>query len=69
MRSRLIIDESAARLNRFFRASVELMKILARACGHRHLNEFTPEDLTSWKTEMARLTDIKYGGLVPIEHD
>ncbi len=69
LRSRLIIDESAARLNRFFRASVELMKILARACGHRHLNEFTPEDLTSWKTEMARLTDIKYGGLVPIEHD
>ena len=69
LRSRLIIEESAARLNRFFRASVELMKILARACGHRHLNEFTPEDLTSWKTEMARLTGIKYGGLVPIEHD
>ena len=32
LRARLIIDESATRLNLFFRASVELMQVLARAC-------------------------------------
>ena len=67
LRARLIIDESAARLNRLFRASVDLMKVLARACGHRHLNEFIQGDLTTWKSEMARLTGIKYGGVVPTE--
>ncbi|MHC4429633.1 MAG: glutamate synthase-related protein, partial [Planctomycetota bacterium] len=38
LRERLIVDESARRLSRFFQASVELMKLLARACGHTHLS-------------------------------
>ncbi|MEO0754319.1 MAG: hypothetical protein AAFY85_05920 [Pseudomonadota bacterium] len=33
--SRLVIDGSAQRLKTFFDASVELMQVLARACGHR----------------------------------
>ncbi len=37
--ARLKVDESARRLQRFFETSVELMKILARACGHSHLRE------------------------------
>ena len=45
LRKRLIIDESAARLEKFFGASVELMKVLSRACGHSHLNEFELSDL------------------------
>src|SRR5262249_53230938 len=40
LRARLPVDEAAERLNRFLRASVELMQVLARACGHRHLREF-----------------------------
>ncbi len=67
LRARLLVGESAARLNRFFRASVELMQVLARACGHSHLCQFTAEDLTTWKREMASLSGIRYGGVAGIE--
>ena len=39
------------------------MKILARACGHRHLNELCRDDLVTWKEEMTRLAGIPYGGI------
>jgi glutamate synthase domain-containing protein 2 len=63
LRTRLIVDESAARLNRFLRSATELMQVMARACGHRNLNEFTLGDLTSFKPEMARLTGVAFGGV------
>nr|MDJ0976046.1 FMN-binding glutamate synthase family protein [Planctomycetota bacterium] len=66
LRERLPIDEGAERLNRFFRASVELMQVLARACGHSHLNEFRPTDLTTFKRDVAYLTGVAYGGAVPL---
>ena len=66
LRARLIIDESARRLDRFLRASVHLMQILARACGHSHLQEFSREDLTTWKREVAYLTGVAYAGVVPL---
>lgn len=63
LRQRLIIDESAARLDRFFRASSQLMSVLARACGHESLSGFNANDLTSWNREMADLTGIRYAGV------
>lgn len=63
LRSRLIVDDAAARLARFFDASTELMRILARACGHTHLNQFNIEDLTTFKTDIADLTGIQFGGI------
>jgi hypothetical protein len=36
---------------------------LARACGHHHLSEFTIDDITTWKKEMAELTGIMFGGV------
>jgi glutamate synthase domain-containing protein 2 len=66
LRARLIIDESAQRLANFFGASVDLMKVLARACGHTHLNEFNADDLTTFKRDMAYLTGIAYGGVTPL---
>jgi len=63
LRQRLDVKESAKRLNNFFNASVELMKVLARACGHTHLNQFNAGDLTAWKKDMADLTGIDYGGM------
>jgi len=42
---------------------VDLMKILARACGHDHLSQFNIEDLTTFKREMADLSGIEYGGV------
>jgi len=66
LRDRLPVDEAAARLARFFAASVELMEVLARACGHSHLNELRLEDLTTWKRDVAYLTGVAYGGAVPL---
>jgi glutamate synthase domain-containing protein 2/nitrite reductase/ring-hydroxylating ferredoxin subunit len=63
LRQRLDVKESAQRLNSFFNASVDLMKVLARACGHTHLNQFNAGDLTAWKKDMADLTGIDYGGM------
>ncbi len=63
LRKRLVIEESATRLKNFFQASVELIKVMARACGHRHVNEFRIDDLTTWNQNMAGLSGISYGGL------
>ncbi len=63
LRARLPMDIAAERLARFFSAAVELMTVLARAAGHRHLAEFTSDDLTTFKIDMARLTGVAYGGV------
>jgi len=62
LRAKLNIDKSARQLYNFFSASTELMKVLARACGHEHLNQFNANDLTTWKKDMADLTGIRYAG-------
>ncbi len=66
LRARLNVEEAAKGLSRFLEASVQLMSVLARACGHTHLNQFNPEDLTTWKRDVAYLTGVKYGGVVPL---
>jgi glutamate synthase domain-containing protein 2/nitrite reductase/ring-hydroxylating ferredoxin subunit len=63
LRQRLKIAKGAEQLNNFFRASTELMQVMARACGHNHLNQLSVDDLTTWKREMAHLTGIQYGGV------
>jgi len=63
LRQRLKIEKGAEQLNNFFRASTELMQVMARACGHDHLNKFCIDDLTAWDREMAHLTGITYGGV------
>jgi glutamate synthase domain-containing protein 2/nitrite reductase/ring-hydroxylating ferredoxin subunit len=62
LRARLPVDEAANRLARFFRASVDLMQVLARACGHRRLAEFSPDDLTTFGREMADLSGVRFSG-------
>ena len=64
LRASLPVGIAAERLARFFAASVELMTLLARATGHRHLGDLTVEDLTTFKTDMAQLTSVAYGGVV-----
>ena len=63
LRDRLPVDIGAERLARYFGASVELMQVLARAAGHRHLQDFSIEDLTTFKTDIASLTGVTYGGV------
>ena len=62
LRERLGVQNAAERLARFLVASVELMSVMARACGHSNLNQFTQDDITSWKKEMAVLTGIQFAG-------
>ena len=66
LRARLMVDKSAKQLQNYFAATVELMKILARACGHAHLNQFCADDLTTWKRDIAYLTGVNYAGVVPL---
>lgn len=62
LRARLDVQIGAERLARYFGASIELMQVLARACGHDSLSGFTQNDLTSWKREMADLSGLHYAG-------
>ncbi len=66
LRQRLNIDQAAARLHNFFAASVELMQVMARACGHDHLNKFNKDDLASWHREMALLSGVRFSGFTTI---
>ena len=61
--SRLVVEKSAAQLKNFFDASVELMQVMARACGHDHLTKFNADDLTTWRKEMADLSGVAFGGV------
>ena len=63
LRDRLPVDLAAERLERFFRSSVDLMKVLARAAGHRHLGDFSIDDLTTYKRDIAELTGVAFGGV------
>jgi glutamate synthase domain-containing protein 2 len=62
LRQRLNIEKASNQLKNFFEASVALMTVMARACGHNHLNQFNPNDLATWNREMAHLSGIKYSG-------
>jgi glutamate synthase domain-containing protein 2 len=62
LRALLDIGAGAKRLASFFGASVQLMQVLARACGHQDLNAFTSSDLTTWKKNMADLSGVSFGG-------
>ncbi len=61
--SRLVIEQSAVQLKNFFDASVELMQVMARACGHDHLSKFTIDDLITWKKDMTEVSGVTFGGV------
>jgi len=63
LRKKIVIADASKKLARFFDASTELMKILARACGHDHLSKLSQSDLTTWKREMSDLSGVKFSGL------
>ena len=62
LRARLDIETSAHRLATFFKASVELMSVMARACGHDHLSKLTKDDLATWDDKMAQLSGVRFSG-------
>jgi len=63
LRARLDVQIGAERLARYFDASIELMQVLARACGHRSLSEFNRSDISTWKRDIADLAGVPFAGL------
>ena len=62
LRQKLDIDLAAQQLANFFTASTDLIKVMARACGHSHINQFNKNDLATWNRDMAELSGIEYAG-------
>jgi glutamate synthase domain-containing protein 2/CDGSH-type Zn-finger protein len=62
LRKRLDTQAAPQHLATFLTASTELMKVMARACGHRRLAEFNKNDLASWHKDLAELAGIEWSG-------
>ncbi len=63
LRARLVVDQAAERLNNFLTATTRLMSLLARACGHSTMKDFTLGDLTTFDKNMSDLSGVEYGGV------
>jgi len=63
LRAKLDVEASAQRLATFLGAATELMQVMARACGHDHLNQFEIADIATWKREMADLSGVPFAGV------
>ncbi len=64
LRARLQVQASAKQLHNFLSASTQLMKVIARACGHDHLNKFNHNDLSTFSYNTHRLTGIPFAGVL-----
>ncbi len=62
LRQKLNIEKSSLQLNTFLNASIELMQVMARACGHDHLGKLNKNDLATWHQQMASLSGVEYSG-------
>lgn len=62
LRAKLKVDQAAQQLAQYFGAVTELMCVLARACGHDSLSDFTADDVTAWKRDVADIAGIRWGG-------
>jgi glutamate synthase domain-containing protein 2 len=63
LRSRLIIDSSAKQLHNFFSATNNLIRVISRACGYDDISKFNHNDLSTFDTDMHKLTGIHYAGI------
>lgn len=63
LRSRIIIDDSAKQLANFFQASTDLMKVVARSCGHSSFEQFEFSDLSTLDEQIHKLTGIQFAGV------
>jgi glutamate synthase domain-containing protein 2 len=64
LRQRIEINLAAKRLERFFNASNDLIKVIARACGYSDISQFNKADLSTLNREMYYLTGVDYAGFI-----
>ncbi|NME69856.1 glutamate synthase-related protein [Flammeovirga aprica] len=62
LRQRINIMKSANQLSNFFEASTDLMKVVARACGHNDFKGFNFSDLSTLDYKIHQLTNIRFAG-------
>ena len=62
LRKKINVQASALRLANFLNSSVELMQVMARACGYTHLNQFNKDDLATCDPLIAKLTGVEFAG-------
>lgn len=65
LRARLEIQNSAKQLFNFFTATNDLIKVIARACGHEDISAFNGQDLSTFDYDIHKLTGIRYAGVNP----
>lgn len=63
LRARLIVEQSANQLGNFFDATTQLIKVIARSCGHDHISKFNKNDLSTLTYDIHQLTGINYAGV------
>ncbi|MHA1991063.1 MAG: glutamate synthase-related protein [Candidatus Hodarchaeales archaeon] len=63
LRARLDIQKSSEQLTRFLTSTIDLMKVMARACGHDSFSKFNINDLSTFDREISSLSGVKYGGI------
>ena len=63
LRQRIQIEMSAKQLYNFFTATNDLIRVVARSCGHDDVNKFNFNDLSTLNYEMHKLTGIPYAGI------
>ena len=63
LRQRIVIEQSAKQLYNFFNATNELIKVVARSCGHHSIVDFNFDDLSTSSYEMHKLAGISYAGV------
>jgi glutamate synthase domain-containing protein 2/nitrite reductase/ring-hydroxylating ferredoxin subunit len=63
LRARLDVDKSAVQLYNYFSSANELIKVIARACGHSKVSQFTLNDLSTFDYDIHKLTGIRYAGI------
>jgi glutamate synthase domain-containing protein 2 len=65
LRNRIIIEQSAKQLYNYFSATNNLVKVVARSCGHDDVNKFNQSDLSTFDINIHKLTGIQYAGVNP----
>ncbi len=60
LRSRLIVDIGARRLNNYLTASLEEIKTFARITGHKNIHELNNNDLATFNSEISDYTNIDH---------
>ncbi len=59
LRKRLNVEQGAARIARFIKATTEELQVIARSCGKNSVHALERKDLAALHPEMARITGVE----------